>query len=178
MCHSLFQSRDRHANHKYCLSINFLYTITKSNHLTPCPHGDISKNPSHPPKYALGSPQPSTKESTMSDTPIIETRENGPLILKGVKTFKMPDGSTSEEKPLHALCRCGASKNKPYCDGSHKDAGFDGASHPSLHRDIDNQFSRHAYNNRAEDQNGTINQCHTPQKLNPKILCHNRSNLM
>jgi len=50
------------------------------------------------------------------DTPIIQTRENGPLILKGVKTFKMPDGAVSEEKPLHALCRCGASKNKPYCD--------------------------------------------------------------
>ena len=71
----------------------------------------------------------------MSDTPIIEIRENGPLILKGVKTFKMPDGSTSDEKPLHALCRCGQSKNKPYCDGSHKAAGFDGASTDVAHRD-------------------------------------------
>jgi CDGSH-type Zn-finger protein/ferredoxin len=61
----------------------------------------------------------------MSDTPTIETRENGPLIVKHLDSFRMPDGTKAEPKPLIALCRCGASKTKPYCDGSHKDAGFD-----------------------------------------------------
>jgi len=69
------------------------------------------------------------------DTPIVEARENGPLIVKHLKTFKMPDGSVAEAKPLIALCRCGHSKNKPYCDGSHKDAGFDGSAQDVSQRD-------------------------------------------
>lgn len=69
------------------------------------------------------------------DTPIVVARENGPLIVKHLKTFKMPDGSTAEAKPLIALCRCGHSKNKPYCDGSHSDAGFDGSAQDVAERD-------------------------------------------
>ncbi len=69
------------------------------------------------------------------DTPIVAARENGPLIVKHLKTFKMPDGSVAEAKPLIALCRCGHSKNKPYCDGSHNDAGFDGSAQDVSARD-------------------------------------------
>ncbi|MCF6317143.1 MAG: CDGSH iron-sulfur domain-containing protein [Marinosulfonomonas sp.] len=58
------------------------------------------------------------------DTPIVVARENDPLIVKHLKTFKMPDGSVAEAKPLIALCRCGLSKNKPFCDGSHVDEGW------------------------------------------------------
>ena len=64
----------------------------------------------------------------MSDSPTIEARENGPLIVKNLDNFRLPDGTQADPKPLIALCRCGFSKNKPYCDGSHKDAGFDGSS--------------------------------------------------
>ena len=71
----------------------------------------------------------------MSDKPTIETRENGPLIVKNLDNFRLPDDSRAEPKPLIALCRCGASKNKPYCDGSHKDAGFDGSSNDVTDRD-------------------------------------------
>jgi CDGSH-type Zn-finger protein len=71
----------------------------------------------------------------MSGAPTIETRENGPLIVKNLRTFRMPDDSVVEEKSLIALCRCGASKNKPYCDGSHKEAGFDGSPEDVTHRD-------------------------------------------
>lgn len=59
-----------------------------------------------------------------TDTPIIEERENGPLVVKGITHMRMPDGSEVEAKPVMALCRCGESKNKPFCDGSHNDAGF------------------------------------------------------
>lgn len=71
----------------------------------------------------------------MSDKPTIETRENGPLIVKNLDTFRMPDGSQAEEKPLYALCRCGASKTKPFCDGSHNNIGFDGEPSDVSHRD-------------------------------------------
>lgn len=62
----------------------------------------------------------------MTDTsdPVIEEREDGPLILKGDVPVIGPDGTALEAKPLHALCRCGASANKPYCDGSHRELGF------------------------------------------------------
>lgn len=50
---------------------------------------------------------------------------DGPLLVRGDFDIVDPDG-----KPLHrnrktvALCRCGASVLKPYCDGSHKLIGF------------------------------------------------------
>ncbi len=62
----------------------------------------------------------------MSDEkPSISPRENGPFVVRNVKILRLEDGSLAEEKPVRALCRCGASKNKPFCDGAHKDIGFD-----------------------------------------------------
>ncbi len=54
---------------------------------------------------------------------IIE-RENGPLIVKGLASMTDTDGAPLELKPVRALCRCGHSKNKPFCDGSHNSNGF------------------------------------------------------
>ncbi|PWH18337.1 MAG: iron-binding protein [Anaerolineae bacterium] len=61
----------------------------------------------------------------MSEPIIITARENGPYIIEGVATFVDPSGHTqkSEGKKV-ALCRCGQSANKPFCDGTHKKAGF------------------------------------------------------
>jgi uncharacterized Fe-S cluster protein YjdI len=55
---------------------------------------------------------------------LIEERENGPLVIKGVTSMKDRDGAQIEVKPLMVLCRCGGSANKPFCDGSHKRNGF------------------------------------------------------
>ncbi len=60
----------------------------------------------------------------MTDTPEIEERENGPLVVKGLRRMVGPDGAEVEVKEVMALCRCGHSKTKPFCDGSHKEAGF------------------------------------------------------
>jgi len=60
----------------------------------------------------------------MADTPKIEERENGPLMVSGVTSMSGPDGAI-ETKPVMALCRCGASKNKPFCDGTHRETGFE-----------------------------------------------------
>lgn len=54
----------------------------------------------------------------------IETRENGPLVIKGLDELTGADGQPLEVKPVVALCRCGGSKTKPFCDGSHKTNGF------------------------------------------------------
>ena len=63
----------------------------------------------------------------MSEPVVIRCRENGPLVVMGsVKIidhlgneFLIPEGKTNV-----ALCRCGQSKNRPFCDGSHKGCGF------------------------------------------------------
>lgn len=62
----------------------------------------------------------------MSDV-TIKIRDDGPLVIQG--DFILKDGTGSAlalptDKPNIALCRCGASENKPFCDGTHKLTGF------------------------------------------------------
>lgn len=56
----------------------------------------------------------------------ITTRDNGPLLVTGPITLVDADGAAFDlgEKESIALCRCGASSNKPFCDGTHKSCGF------------------------------------------------------
>jgi CDGSH-type Zn-finger protein len=57
---------------------------------------------------------------------VIKVRDNGPYKVTGPVTildadgnrFAVPDGAI-------ALCRCGRSQTKPFCDASHKGSGFD-----------------------------------------------------
>jgi len=49
---------------------------------------------------------------------------DGPLYLRGQIELVGPDGQTIAHETRVALCRCGASGNKPYCDGSHESIGF------------------------------------------------------
>jgi len=58
----------------------------------------------------------------------IRMRPNGPLLVEG--TFSLTDSQgnafpLNSEKPAIALCRCGASKNRPFCDGAHKGCDFE-----------------------------------------------------
>ncbi len=69
------------------------------------------------------------------DKPTIQQRNNGPLVVKNLSSFRLADGSRGETKPVMALCRCGASKNKPFCDGSHQKIGFDSAGADVSSRD-------------------------------------------
>lgn len=70
--------------------------------------------------------QSEQNNQTMKTETEIQIVPNGPLIVKGPVALTQ-DGKTTEEKgPATALCRCGASANKPFCDGSHKKVGFEG----------------------------------------------------
>lgn len=50
---------------------------------------------------------------------------NGPILVDGTVELTLADGTVVEKENPH-FCRCGASKNKPYCDGSHVKVGFKG----------------------------------------------------
>lgn len=54
----------------------------------------------------------------------VEVSPNGPLLIYGNITIKHKNGAEEEKHKVTALCRCGASSNKPFCDGSHITAGF------------------------------------------------------
>lgn len=52
----------------------------------------------------------------------IEIRPNGPYLVKGPLRYRDEAGGEEElSRPWIALCRCGRSANKPFCDGSHAD---------------------------------------------------------
>ncbi len=59
-------------------------------------------------------------ESEESSGLIITARNNAMLIAKGPMTIQSEGGSSSTTRNKAALCRCGFSKNKPFCDASHK----------------------------------------------------------
>lgn len=64
---------------------------------------------------------------------------DGPLYLHGDIRLESAAGEDLLSDTRVALCRCGASTNKPLCDGSHVDAGFESAGHvdESAHEPVD-----------------------------------------
>ncbi len=65
---------------------------------------------------------------TDDEKPTIAVRENAFIRVANLPRLENSDGTELELKPVMALCRCGNSQNKPFCDGSHKKVGFDGSS--------------------------------------------------
>ena len=57
----------------------------------------------------------------------IKVRDNGPFLVEGPVTIVDAAGASFQipgDKPAVALCRCGQSARKPFCDGSHKGCNF------------------------------------------------------
>jgi CDGSH-type Zn-finger protein/uncharacterized Fe-S cluster protein YjdI len=69
--------------------------------------------------------------SATSDTPplvnTVRLRENGPLAFEA----ELQIAGQPQATPRATLCRCGQSKNKPYCDGAHSAAGFTASGEPA-----------------------------------------------
>jgi uncharacterized Fe-S cluster protein YjdI len=51
-------------------------------------------------------------------------QRNGPVLVRGNVEMVDAEGHVFATGPRFALCRCGQSGNKPFCDGSHRAAGF------------------------------------------------------
>jgi|TARA_B110000116_G_C16685156_1_gene512590 CDGSH-type Zn-finger protein len=60
----------------------------------------------------------------------VEVRENGPLRVTGPISITDKDGNAYSipEGQWVALCRCGLSENKPFCDAAHRSGGFEADS--------------------------------------------------
>ena len=65
-----------------------------------------------------------TSASAHSDTMKISPRLNGPLHVQGTLRIENAAGEIIFRGEDAWLCRCGGSKNKPFCDGTHKTIGF------------------------------------------------------
>lgn len=83
-----------------------------------CPSGALTT-------YWNNNPKTTQPESTMEKTHV-EVLKDGPLMVKGALTIKKANGEEEIKTQNTFFCRCGASSNKPYCDGSHKKVGFTG----------------------------------------------------
>lgn len=73
-----------------------------------------------------------SKTNTIANTTMenpttkLELAPNGPILVHGTIEIKHSDGKTETKEKMTALCRCGASANKPFCDGSHRKIDFKG----------------------------------------------------
>lgn len=85
----------------------------------------IGKCPSGALRFRLNNEENMTTESSDQKTKI-SCAKNGPLLVKGEIFLEDGDGNKIETSQNVALCRCGASTNKPFCDGSHKKIEFEG----------------------------------------------------
>ncbi|MDE2879262.1 CDGSH iron-sulfur domain-containing protein [Candidatus Palauibacter soopunensis] len=87
-------------------------------------------------EFRAGGPIDTTRATSEPEAPsgpsgeeageaVVTAHANGPLHFDGVVEISGEghDGSARFLQPW--LCRCGASKNKPFCDGSHKEIGFE-----------------------------------------------------
>ncbi|PZX55797.1 (4Fe-4S)-binding protein [Algoriphagus chordae] len=81
------------------------------------------------PSAALGYYFAEQKEKSTGDVmaeQLVEAIPNGPLMVYGNLKVKLPNGHITNQSKVSAFCRCGASQNKPFCDGTHKKINFEG----------------------------------------------------
>ena len=61
-----------------------------------------------------------------SRKPVLECAANGPYLVKNLGLLRNAKGESIPTESVIALCRCGRSDNKPFCDGTHARIGFSG----------------------------------------------------
>ncbi len=87
---------------------------------------DIIKQVAKCPSGALAyKKKDDSEETSTSEILKVTIREKGPLLVHGCIEITHKDGKEEKKENITAFCRCGASKNKPFCDGQHKNINFD-----------------------------------------------------
>ncbi len=75
----------------------------------------------HAERLHVGGSEPLPGPAALS----VRTRTDGPLKLEGPCEVRAEDGTLLMRGTESALCRCGQSKRKPFCDGTHRRTGFE-----------------------------------------------------
>ncbi|HVZ25331.1 MAG TPA: (4Fe-4S)-binding protein [Sediminibacterium sp.] len=86
-----------------------------------CPSGALS--------YFLNESAPQAGDTPVAESGVIteiSVEQDGPLVIKTDCRIVHSNGTTETKRGTTALCRCGASGNKPFCDGSHAVIQFKG----------------------------------------------------
>ncbi|WP_345276820.1 (4Fe-4S)-binding protein [Litoribaculum gwangyangense] len=97
------------------ISIDAAKTEDLVNQVKQCPSGALS--------FYMNNEKDKTSEVLNTK---IEVLENGPLLVYGTLNVTHKNGSKEVKNKTTAFCRCGASNNKPYCDGAHLKNDFRG----------------------------------------------------
>lgn len=84
-----------------------------------CPSGALTC------KKVQSEMQSAAEERESKPAPGIIVKKNGPLLVEGGCSLKDSEGRVLAEGGPYALCRCGGSGKKPFCDGTHIKIGFD-----------------------------------------------------
>lgn len=74
--------------------------------------------------HPAGGAEPAMPTTPEEPVVVITVRDHGSLLIEGRYRVVTPDGTVLREGEKCGLCRCGASKTKPFCDGSHREIGF------------------------------------------------------
>ncbi|MFC4536840.1 CDGSH iron-sulfur domain-containing protein [Sphaerisporangium dianthi] len=82
-------------------------------------------------RSGAGRPYEHDLPSATAEPVTVTACEDGPLLVRGPFTLLAQDGTPIDPgRATVALCRCGLSAVKPFCDGSHKTAGFRTGTEP------------------------------------------------
>ena len=85
-----------------------------------CPSGALSYERNK--KMSEQKAQPAQSQQSQTT---VQVNKGGPYLIKGKFVFVGADGKEEIKEGSVALCRCGGSNNKPFCDGIHRKIGFD-----------------------------------------------------
>ena len=78
------------------------------------------------PSWALSYALESNDSGLEPEGLTVDIMENGPILIKGKLNISHSSGAIETKDKTTAFCRCGASENKPFCDGAHKKIEFKG----------------------------------------------------
>jgi uncharacterized Fe-S cluster protein YjdI len=103
-------------NSRSWISIENAKTEDLKSQISKCPSGALSY-------YTPNNEKGIYEEESKTE---IEVMQKGPLLVKGAIKLLTTDGNSEMKTGNTAFCRCGASENKPFCDGMHLKINFKG----------------------------------------------------